>query len=309
MYFPYFRGKRHEFYAILKANDAIYQKAIPIIEPVKLGSETLKNLRLICERNIKFILIINPTAQASPTQQEVLTTLVNGELTAHTNYILGFIIDKTTQRDHISSFVNMPSTLKKVFIHRGEYSEDLNDFQQFNNSILYNIYANQKVTAEYINNTSRGSEKVLIDDGFSKQQRNADYPEESQFSNLSLRYNDLGFFGFGDYLMVGDFYKYSEGGGGAYVMAIHILRSENNRVSMKHFLSDVNSTEIVNQEGKFFDALQELVDFVAVDNTIHRTSGIQKYLDLHEEGHFPGNGTNKEIAMIHHLEQITAIMN
>src|SRR3546814_16744241 len=63
------------------------------------------------------------------------------------------------------------------------------------------------------------STRILVRDGF-KRQRNADYPAMEEFSDLHVTYGDHGMAGFGDFLIVGD--VYSEGGGTAYAVAIHL---------------------------------------------------------------------------------------
>lgn len=310
MYYPYFRGKKHELYAILKANRNIFEKVMPVIEPVKLGIYAVKNLTKMCEENIPFILIINPTAQSAPTQTQILASLVNGVLATHGNYKLGFIVDDKSTRANILSFLNMPTALDKVFIHRGKYQGNRTDFTEFNQRVSQNLYANEKVDTEYIDETSVNSQKILIADGFTRRKRNADFPENSTFSNLSLTYQDRGYHGFGDYLMVGDYYKANErGGGGAFVMAIHMSYLNNDSVSMRHFLSDVTSDNPDDQAGKFSEAVQQLVDHYNANPELLRTTGALAYFHLHETEHFPGNGVNKEIAMIHHLEQIASLLN
>ena len=65
--------------------------------------------------------------------------------------------------------------------------------------------------------------KVLLDDKFEKQERNADYQDEDDefFSDDHLYYKEDGFVGFSDYSVVGN--EYLEAGFAPYAVAIHIV--------------------------------------------------------------------------------------
>ena len=65
----------------------------------------------------------------------------------------------------------------------------------------------------------QGSRRVLLRDGFQRR-RNRDQPRVELFSDLNVTYQEEGVDGFGDFLIVGD--DYSETGGPAYAVAIHL---------------------------------------------------------------------------------------
>lgn len=307
MYFPYFRGKREELFTIMESDPTIYSKVIPIIEPVELNTQNNINLEKICKKNIPFILIVNPTAHRAPNENEVRTQLVNNKLANHTNYHLGYIVESSTTRASIQGFLNSPNPHQKVLIHRGEYSGNLNDFNTFNPRLLYNVYNTHKVGDGYIQTTSANAQRVILQDGFERQSRNADYPQESDFSQLALNFRQSNHDGFGDYLTIGDYYRKSSGGNGAHVIAIHISNYYNQRIYVRHFLSEVDNTTTVNQGGKFLDAVESLDDYVQVTPHVMQTNGIRRYLDYHQRQHNCGPGMNKRLSMIHHVEQIASL--
>ena len=148
----------------------------------------------------------------------------------------------------------------------------------------------------------RGSRRVLVRDGF-RRQKNADYPDYERFSDLHVTYQEEGMSGFGDFLIVGD--EYSEGGGPAYAVAIHITYIDPDRddvMYVNHYVSISNSTP-TDPAGKFRQALDKLIDDLdSGDSNIFESEAIQEFRELHRDRHFPGLGYVKKLAMKHHIE-------
>jgi hypothetical protein len=161
----------------------------------------------------------------------------------------------------------------------------------------------ERCTARYRASIAARS-KILLKDGF-KKRKNADYPDCEIFSELPVTYRELGATGFGDFLIVGD--DYSEGGGAAYAVAIHITYhdpDDDNVVYVCHFKSDSNSSP-VDPAGKFREAVGKLAAHVNGEgNKIPKTKAIAEFLKLHDSGHFPGLGYVKKLSMQHHLEMM-----
>lgn len=116
--------------------------------------------------------------------------------------------------------------------------------------------------------------------------------------------------GFGDFLTVGD--EYSEGGGPAYAVAIHLtFVDEDNDSSMfiRHFVSDSNLTP-ADPAGKFSEALGKLAKAVRkVNSKIMKTKAVLEFLDLHDRGHYPGLGYVKKLSMQHHIELMMDVVH
>src|SRR3546814_6797061 len=77
-----------------------------------------------------------------------------------------------------------------------------------------------------------------------------------EFSDLHVTYGDHGMAGFGDFLIVGD--VYSEGGGPAYAVAIHLTFIDPDKddvMYIYHFVSDTKDTP-TDPAGKFAQALR-----------------------------------------------------
>jgi len=111
--------------------------------------------------------------------------------------------------------------------------------------------------------------------------------------------------GFGDFLIVGD--DYSEGGGPAYAIAIHLTfidSDKDNVMYIYHFVSTTKDTP-TDPAGKFGQALAKLIAKLDSGNSkLTETEAIQEFRDLHAKGHFPGLGHVKKLSMKHHIETL-----
>jgi hypothetical protein len=126
-----------------------------------------------------------------------------------------------------------------------------------------------------------------------------------KFSDLHVTYEEEDMDGFGDFLMVGD--DYSEGGGPAYAVAIHLtfINSEDDDVMyIYHFISKTNDTP-TDPGGKFAQALEKLITKLNTGTSkLFESSAIQEFRGLHAKGHFPGLGYVKKLSMKHHIETL-----
>jgi hypothetical protein len=146
--------------------------------------------------------------------------------------------------------------------------------------------------------------KVVYGDFFKKEVKNSDYAEDSLFSGLHTEYRNLeSVVGFGDFTILSE--DYSESGGPAYVVAVHlsyINREEYDAMHVRHFSSYDDRTP-TNPGGKFMDALNKLVQYVAANpNKFTPTTGLGEFFTLHASKHYPGLGHVKKISIKHHIE-------
>nr|MDC2856091.1 sce7725 family protein [Ningiella sp. W23] len=144
--------------------------------------------------------------------------------------------------------------------------------------------------------------RILIKDGFNRQKSNKDYPAKEHFSELHIMYKEENMDGFGDFLINGD--EYSESGGPAYAVAIHLTyldESDEDDMFIKHYLSESNSSP-ADPGGKFLEALNKLVN--DNDPKIFSSQAHQEFHKLAARQHYPGLGYVKKLSMQHHLELI-----
>lgn len=297
MYFPVLRGKQFEFTA-LRELSAIVPRSLfkPVIEPVRENSRQLETtVKCLNKNNINPLIIVNSD--------------------------IGELKGKTDQ------FINELYKIKDIsFIPCIKYIDNIQEFDRLNGLIKGEkaSYVESGVTRDLvsrlknftINIIPEGSPNivlqqlsniVLMDDPFKKKKRNADYPSNSYFSDLHVRYKGVhnSVIGFGDFNITGS--DYAESGGPAYVVTIHasyLDSDEFDAMSVKHFSSMDDGTPS-NPSGKFQQALEKLV---VHDQTypgfFDNTLGLREFKALHLRRHYPGLGQVKQFSMQHHIETI-----
>lgn len=302
MYFPYFRGRQFELLALreLVENDILSQKIIPIIEPVKLSSTLIKTLEAFNKKGRKVAVIVNPQVG------NFFSDLRNEDNLRYKERLEELIKLPTIIKTHI---FNEKSELQlKHMIDRGTDEKTLITICK--NKDFINIYeemfASSKpqfslISDESIFRRKITSNRVLLDDKFSKLPRNIDYADiDEPFSDDHLYYKDDGYKGFSDYSIIGD--EYSEAGFAPYAIAIHIVYFDKEySLRIKHFVSDTND-DTSDPANKFSEAVSKLIRW---NKTIKLdTKGMNSFLNLFETETYPGLGTVKKLSIMHHLELI-----
>jgi len=312
MYFPYFRGKQYELLTIKENAKLISKnKIIPIIEPVKKNISGLKRtLQTLKDYEAQFVLIVNPkfgelNGNTTFLQDEILEDL----LKEYEKWFLGYILDGKTTIQDIKQFLRDNDKRTIAFIHN-----DFKDGKQLikllatKNYELHHIFCEDHSGKLYQKKfKNQKSKRILIRDGFNRQ-RNVDYPDDEHFSDLNATYEDEGMDGFGDYLIVGN--QYSETGGPAYAVAIHLTYlDEDDDMRIKHFISDRTDTPI-DPAGKFIEALEKLIaEINDPSSEVFNSNACNEFRELYKKRHFPGLGYVKKLSMKHHIELIANYLN
>lgn len=309
MYHPYLRGKQNEL-ILLRENAKLLSDAgmIPIIEPVKKNLAPLeKAIESLAKENVPFILIVNPrNGDFKNDSLPLFSDLIDTTLKDYEQFCLGYIVDAQSSLIDVKSFLDDNTNRSIAFIHNGyPKAKELGLLvNQFDN-VKKHIFLDDQIL--YRRQFSKdGVKKVLVKDGFQKN-RNKDYSEVEIFSELHLTYSELGMDGFGDFLIVGN--EYSESGGPAYAVAIHLTYlNEDEVMYIRHFVSDRNDTP-TDPAGKFAEALSKLVVRVEQDELIYKSEAYKQYKDFHDRGHFPGLGYVKKLSMQHHIETLAKFLS
>ena len=199
-----------------------------------------------------------------------------------------------------------------TFIHSGfKYANELIENLDKDVRVESNVFLEDDCGKLYQRKFAKSSaQRVLIRDGFERR-RNRDHPRSEFFSDLHITYEDEGMDGFGDYLIVGD--EYSESGGPAYTIAIHLTyidEEQDKAMFLRHFLSDRQDSP-KDPGGKFGEALQKLIDFLDGPNgyKFFESKAIAEFRDLHDREHYPGLGYAKKLSMIHHIETMANFLD
>jgi hypothetical protein len=284
---------------------------VPIIEPVKESLGGLeRTLKAICDAGGNAIVIVNPFHGDHGDDGANISALLQGGFIGSDKISAGILLRSNTtfadaqacfetHKGHNPTFVHSGFTEPKALTNYlgGDLCDTTHVFVSSPAETLYRKHFN-------------GSTRILVQDGFERR-KNADYAKNSPeiFSELHVTYGDLGMSGFGDFLIVGD--VYSEGGGPAYAVAIHLtyIDPENDDVMfVYHFVSTTNDTP-TDPAGKFKQALDKLIlKLDAGDSNLLETEAIKEFRDLHAKKHFPGLGYVKKLSMKHHIETLAAYL-
>lgn len=314
MYFPYLRGRQNELLCLreLLQEDKLYEKVIPIIEPVRFNSTFLTTVQKFIDANRKIVIIRNPkvgsfeedlkifqkniTDQTDIAKQEKLEKILADykSMLREPNVISAYLCNKKIISDCINGDLTVGD---KVLINLS--NETFYSYEDYQDKLVakYTLIPNNdfKEVVE--------SDAVILEDVFNKAKRNTDYlisPDEI-FSRRHLNYSQNGYVGFSDYSIVGD--SYEENGFAPLAVAIHILYiGEKKELRVHHFVSESN--ENISDPGrKFAEAMKKLEEWPKY-NSIPETLGLEKLMNFYKTGRFPGLGVVKKCSLMHHLELI-----
>lgn len=308
MYFPYVRGRQYELLALreLAANNLLGNYVTPIVEPVKL-SPTLVNLMAeYIKAKHPISIIRNPAVGTFMSDWQDVQ-----EQSKEAGYKQRFS-DQYEDSAIIKSLI-MQRNAKSLLDFWDKHSVNKADLLVINTDRDYlDLYESAFGTAipryalmpdESVFRRKVRHHKVLLDDKFEKQDRNADYQdtEDEFFSDDHLYYKEDGFVGFSDYSVVGN--EYLEAGFAPYAVAIHIVYfAPDKTLRVRHFVSDSNE-DITNPALKFYEAVSKLTEWYNADpHPVEMTLGLQTFLQHYEQQSYPGLGTVKKLSLMHHLE-------
>ncbi|MFP2421920.1 sce7725 family protein [Pseudescherichia vulneris] len=298
MYLPLVRGKQFELVALRELANVIPKGLFkPIIEPVRENySPLIKTIQILNEQGVEPILIINPSLG----NFKQLNGFIDDVILKIDPKIKFVPCIKTKQHDtEIERKFKSIRTAKAIYVYDKIDSQNISLLNEADFSI---VPADAPVGA--LNSISN---IVLMDDPFQKQKKNADYDSESYFSELHISYQNKAsnVIGFGDYTIVGS--DYSESGGPAYVVTIHmsyIDRENFDAMSVKHFSSFDNSS-LVDPGGKFLEALDKFYVFQNNNqNIFDDTIGKIELINLYHRKQYPGLGVVKKLCIEHHIQTI-----
>lgn len=307
MYHPYFRGKQYELITVRERAQLLARAAIiPIIEPVKeslVGLE--RTLTAVCDASGSAIVIVNPEHGDLAEDGREIGELLDGAFSGKPKIQAGILLKQDTDLESVRSFVKRHAEAPVVFVHAGftdggELAKVIGALSASARHVFFDLNSSKLYRRHF-----SGGTRVLVRDGFKKRTRNADHPPLEFFSDLHITYVDEGMEGFGDFLTVGD--DYSESGGPAYAVAIHLTfidPAKENQMYIYHFVSRSRDTP-TDPAGKFGEALDKLLQKLDEPNSkIFASSAIDEFRQLHARRHFPGLGYVKKLSMIHHIETL-----
>lgn len=306
MYLPVMRGKQWELTALKELAPVIScQYFKPIIDPVRKDlSQLIKTIKSLNNHSNIPIVIVNPYLDEFENNDKLIyNDLKNNDLDLDINFIPCVIVHSSIKHNKIINDLTLNHSTKAVYIHDDIHYNDIQFLSNFDYVII------KKNTPNYI--IEKLNNIVLVEDSFKKKKRNADYEDESFFSDLAFLTSNIysNVLGFGDFTIVGE--EYSKTGGPPHVVTIHLsyIAAVNEKIYVKHFSSEADNS-INNPAGKFMQALEKTIQTLnSYQNPFLESSGIQELRDLYITRHYPGLGVLKKISMKHHIETISEYIN
>lgn len=308
MYYPLLRGRQNELLAIkeLLDNGILKGKVVPIIEPVKLSPTLVNTFEDFVSKNYRIILIGNPKvgsygSDARNPKNEQYKNRIRAVCSEENCIIRGYIVDGKT-KDTISQWRQKPVKDDSIVAlclnpDNVKYYDDAG----LNGTDIATVVPFAPSFRRIRKN------RILIDDKFSKEDRNSDYigNEDQFFSDDHLYFADDGYIGFSDYSIIGA--EYSESGFAPYAVAIHIVYfNEEKELRIHHFVSDSND-DITDPARKFYEALGKLIEWNKSMQL--NTHAMKKFQEIFDAQSYPGLGVVKKLSIMHHLELVERFLD
>lgn len=310
MYYPYMRAKQYELYALAELSDQLVQGArcVPIIEPVSTATVLRKPIRLLRDKHIDFVLVVNPSVGKVLNDRALLhNVFVVDFLERSDRFIPGLIVTNKLSMSDLKLFLDSYKQDRVCLIHKASTSR----FEEIDNAVksrqVIHVLESEYLDPEYVNFFA-DHKSVILSDGFVKARNNSSYPDESAFRSDLFTYRTSGVGGFSDYLTIGE--RFQDSGGPANAVTIHLTeRRGSNRIAVRHFISDSNESA-VNPAGKQAEALVKLIQHLdATTGASFQGHGCTMFRRLHDSREFHGLGPLKQYSMMHHIELVTNIVS
>lgn len=304
MYHPYFRGKQYELIAIRETAPLLAKsKFVPIIEPVKEALGGLERaLKAVCDAKGEVVVIVNPYHGDHREDGAGISTLLQDGYLENASVGAGILLKKDMSVQESLDCCIRHGEHPLTLIHAGftqakSLAEALDEMKVTPRHVFFEEHCGKLYRKHF-----HKGQRVLLRDGFQRR-RNRDHPPVEFFSDLHVTYQEEGMDGFGDFLTVGD--GYSEGGGPAYAVAVHLTfidPDQDDAMFIYHFISESRDTP-TDPAGKFAQALADMIRKLDTGRSmLIETTAVSEFRSLHAKGHFPGLGYVKKLAMKHHIE-------
>jgi hypothetical protein len=306
MYYPYFRGKQYDLITLRECASLISHAGfVPIVEPVREGLNGLvRTVDALAEASARCVLIVNPANGDHQSSSDAINSCIQVDLKKFSNVSVGILLSEDTDVNEVSGLLELHASRPLTLIHAGfSDAKGLVGVLGRTNRPICHVFQEEYCGKLYRRHFS-DSDRVLLRDGFQRR-KNRLHPPLEFFSDLHVTFEDEGMGGFGDFLIVGS--DYSETGGPAYAVAIHLTfidPHKDQEMWVHHFKSDRQDSPS-DPGGKFLEALGKLVEEVRRPGTyVKETEAVKEFLELYKREHFPGLGYVKKLSMKHHLETL-----
>lgn len=308
MYMPYLHGKQEELLAVLALSPSLGNLVVPIVKPVDVDATKTVNRLARIGSNARYALITNSDKgrqRQPPTYPQVVAVISDPSIAANAHNVFpAFEIRGTSSLADFDRFSRDFADRRCVVIHKSHTftPAQLHSAMHFLMDPVH-VYIEPGVSANAFSSLpSAGS--LVVRDGFKASDRNSDYPAQSAFDDIAYQYRVRNFDGFGDFCTIGD--SYSESGGPANAVALHLTEDTGAALLMNHFVS---RSVGVDTRTMYFEAMRGLVAYVGTPPRVHLdTHGLRNFVQSNVSRHFPNLGPAKRWSTMHHIEVVQRIL-
>ncbi|WP_146647161.1 sce7725 family protein [Labilithrix luteola] len=294
-YFPFLRAKTFELKAVERTSSALVAngKITPLFEPVRVATGTIiKRSARFASAGLSVGLVMNPHVGELSGAPQATTQLLAEMRRVGASVTPVLIVHPGLQPGEVTAFGAHVQQAQPIYLHYGVPA--IGAISALNTAgPALNLFVDNATST---NHQTPFPNRAVLRDGFNSQVRNANYPPGSFFSDLHLTYMTRSYVGFGDNKTIGS--RYTDGGGPAYAVAIHLTEDRLAQgVYCHHFLSTSNTTP-ANPAGKFGEAVASLAQYsTANPGKLDFTNACQELLQHHANGTFPGLGEVKRLSI------------
>jgi hypothetical protein len=309
MYFPYLRGRQEELLALREIARSLPDTVVPIFKPTVLSHESVQRYASMASDGLRFALITNSNEGAPPPTEKAAWDTIDGALQAHAAMVFpAFELRADVPLTSLRAFTKKYANRQCLIVHRNHaYTAAEVTAHLALATPPAHAYLSGGVPTS-LQKALPSRVRILIRDGFDRHVPNGDYPPATSFDDLVFTYAALGYGGFGDFSVIGD-YSYSPGGGAAKHVAIHLSEKQGQtNIITRHFVSRTPPTT-KDPDAKYFDALTQLLQHVGNPPAPRfATAGVKDYAQTLNPPHYPGLGKLKRWSIEHHTELVASIL-
>lgn len=310
MYYPYLRGKQYELLALreFSSEHRNCQHIIPIIEPVKNTFNGMRTaIQAMMDNGMKFAVILNPNdGELAREQRNVMDEIPI--LRQRPECWIPAYLYNNQSIDIIrnSELGNLMVIFRDNVDFSNQAIENLLDSERI--AYVVNSQTENRVARRLMNRLNK--QVIRLDEKFIPKARNIEYvgSEDEPFTDEYRYYEEDGFVGFSDYLLLPK--ALADGGSLPMAVVIHLTYERaipESIVMVMHCCSTTNYDN-KNVQLKFFEAAQNALARIEGKFSGSAIEELRRCVDL-ASPRYPGLGVVKKISMKHHLELMNHILS
>ncbi|MGP2684157.1 sce7725 family protein [Serratia marcescens] len=310
MYSPYLYARGTELLSLreLSTSNVNVSGLLPVLEPVNSNSSDL--IRCLNIWNNDVVVILNPYQNDFSGGHNVnqFNADLAGLISSKNNIIVGIVVRSGFSVQSINGLISSFQGKRVALIYDNPALVD-QDVQQLgaNARVTYHIILDNSLPQhQYV--YIPVNKMILINDGFRKLARNADYNGPEFFTNQH-QYVGRNFLGYGDYTITGKTLDLR--GGQPSAVASHLIFKEmsNNSIWIRHFVSSNTQRGGAVVATMFLDVADQIANFVPNNlRQFGRNIGLDNYYLCSQSRHSPGLAKNKQYQITHHISFMLDIL-